>query len=43
MTGRTALGRLGTPDDIGNLAVFLSTDEASFVTGQEIEVSGGFK
>jgi 3-oxoacyl-[acyl-carrier protein] reductase len=43
MTGRTALGRLATPEDIGNMAVFLSTDEASMVTGQEIEVSGGFK
>lgn len=43
MTSRTALGRLGTPEEIGSVAVFLSTDEASFVTGQEIEVSGGFK
>jgi 3-oxoacyl-[acyl-carrier protein] reductase len=43
MTTRTALGRLGTAEDIGNVAVFLSTDEASFVTGQEIEVTGGFK
>ena len=43
MTSRTALGRLGTAEEIGNVAVFLSTDEASFVTGQEIEVSGGFK
>jgi len=43
MTTRTALGRLGTAEDIGNVAVFLSTEEASFVTGQEIEVTGGFK
>ncbi|RCR67889.1 SDR family NAD(P)-dependent oxidoreductase [Larkinella punicea] len=43
MTSRTALGRLGTAEEIGHVAVFLSTDEASFVTGQEIEVSGGFK
>ncbi|MES2554925.1 MAG: glucose 1-dehydrogenase [Bacteroidota bacterium] len=43
MKGRTALGRLATPEDIGNMAVFLSTDEASIITGQEIEVSGGFK
>lgn len=43
MTSRTALGRLATAEEIGNVAVFLATDEASFVTGQEIEVTGGFK
>ena len=43
MKGRTALGRLGTPDDIANVVIFLATDQANFVTGQEIEVSGGFK
>jgi 3-oxoacyl-[acyl-carrier protein] reductase len=43
MIGRTAMGRLATAEDIGNLAVFLSTDAANLVTGQEIEVSGGFK
>ena len=43
VTGRTALGRLATPEDVGNMAVFLSTDAASIITGQEIEVSGGFK
>lgn len=43
MKGRTALGRLATAEDIGNMAVFLSTEEARMVTGQEIEVSGGFK
>ncbi len=43
MKDRTALGRLATPEDIGNMAVFLSTEEASIITGQEIEVSGGFK
>ena len=43
MTSRTALGRLATTEDIGNVAVFLSTDEASMVSGQEIAVSGAFK
>jgi len=43
MIGRTPLGRLATPEDFGNMAVFLSTEEASMVTGQEIGVSGGFK
>jgi len=43
MIDRTPLGRLATPEDFGNMAVFLSTDEASMITGQEIGVSGGFK
>jgi len=43
MINRTPLGRLATPEDFGNMAVFLSTEEASMVTGQEIGVSGGFK
>lgn len=40
---RSALGRMATPNDIGNLAVFLASDESSVITGQFIEVSGGFK
>ena len=43
MIERTALGRMGTPDDIGHVAVFLATDDAYFITGQTIGVSGGFK
>lgn len=43
MVSRTALGRLATPEDLGNVAVFLATDEASMVSGQEIAVSGAFK
>jgi NAD(P)-dependent dehydrogenase (short-subunit alcohol dehydrogenase family) len=34
--------RRGTPDDIGNLAVFLSSDGASFITGQLIQIDGGW-
>jgi 3-oxoacyl-[acyl-carrier protein] reductase/sorbitol-6-phosphate 2-dehydrogenase len=33
--------RLGTPDDIGNLAVFLASDECSFTTGAAINLTGG--
>ena len=43
MIERTALGRMATPDDIAKVAVFLASDDAYFVTGQFIDVSGGFK
>jgi NAD(P)-dependent dehydrogenase (short-subunit alcohol dehydrogenase family) len=37
----TALGRAGLPDDIGGVVAFLCTDDAKWVNGQRIEVSGG--
>ncbi|OJV54171.1 MAG: short-chain dehydrogenase [Bacteroidetes bacterium 43-16] len=37
----TALGRVGLPDDIGGVVAFLCTDEAGWINGQRIEVSGG--
>jgi NAD(P)-dependent dehydrogenase (short-subunit alcohol dehydrogenase family) len=36
-----SLGRLGTPSDVANLAAFLCSDEASYITGQAINVDGG--
>ena len=33
--------RLGRPDDIANLALFLASDESSFITGQVIRCDGG--
>lgn len=38
----TPLRRAGLPADVGDIAVWLSTDEARFVTGQSIMVDGGF-
>ncbi len=38
----TPLNRLGTPEDIASAAVFLASDEASFITGQILGVNGGF-
>lgn len=35
------LGRLGQPDDLANAIAFFSSDDASFITGQVISVSGG--
>lgn len=37
----TALGRVGMPDDIGGVVAFLCTEEAQWINGQRIEVSGG--
>ena len=36
------LKRRGTPEDVGNLAAFLASDAASFITGQTIEIDGGW-
>ena len=36
------LKRRGTPDDIGNLVVFLSSDASSFITGQTVAIDGGW-
>ena len=33
--------RLGQPADVANVVAFLASDEASFVTGQTVSVSGG--
>lgn len=35
------LKRLGTPDDIANLAAFLASDAASYITGEVIKIDGG--
>ena len=37
----TPLGRRGRPDDIAKAAVFLASDDASWITGEQISVSGG--
>lgn len=38
---RYPLGRIGQPVDVANCALFLASDESSFITGQVIEISGG--
>ena len=38
----TPLRRIGQPEEVANVVAFLVSDEASFVTGAMVEVSGGW-
>jgi 3-oxoacyl-[acyl-carrier protein] reductase len=41
MDERVPMGRLGKPEEIANTFAFLASDEASYINGAVIEVSGG--
>ena len=41
MATQIPLGRLGAPDDVAAAAAFLASDEAAYITGTVVNVSGG--
>lgn len=40
--GQTPMGRAGTPEEVAQGAVFLASDESSFMTGSELVIDGGY-
>ena len=41
MEKKIPMKRLGLPKDIGNAAVFLASDESSYITGNSLTIDGG--
>ena len=42
LVAQTPLGRIGQPDDIGKVAVFLASEQSSWLTGERIVAAGGY-
>jgi len=43
LVAQTPLGRIGQPNDIAKVAVFLASEDAEWINGERISVSGGFR
>ena len=41
LTSRIPMGKLGTGEDVSNCVAFLSSEQASYVTGETVHVNGG--
>ncbi|MGF3055547.1 SDR family NAD(P)-dependent oxidoreductase [Microbacterium sp. YY-01] len=39
---RTPMGRIGTPDEVASVVLFLASDDASFMTGSDVIADGGY-
>ena len=42
MDSQHPMGRIGTPDEVADLIVWLCSDKASFITGVHVPIDGGF-
>jgi NAD(P)-dependent dehydrogenase (short-subunit alcohol dehydrogenase family) len=42
LLGRHPIGRIGKPEEVASVVTFLTSDEASFITGSYIPVDGGY-
>lgn len=43
IVAQTPLGRVGQPDDIAAIAVFLASDDANWLTGEQLYAGGGLR
>jgi 3-oxoacyl-[acyl-carrier protein] reductase len=42
VTAQIPVRRLGTPEDVSRLVLFLASDESSFITGETVNINGGY-